>query len=105
MIIVNDTIIRIFEKLFKIEILAMALYPFIVVKSTTIIDNNLINHEKIHLKQQIEMLIIPFYIWYLIAYKFKGYENISFEKEARQNERNLNYLKNRKPFSFIKYLK
>lgn len=27
-----------------------------------------INHEKIHWKQQMEMLIIPFYIWYIIEW-------------------------------------
>ncbi len=84
---------------------ALAFFPFIIVPSTTIIDDVLINHERIHLRQQLEMLVIPFYIWYLIALYRKGYNNISFEKEAYANEINLNYLKRRRIFAFIKYLK
>ena len=33
-----------------------------------------------------------------------AYLNISFEKEAYQNDYNLEYLKYRKRFAFIKYL-
>jgi hypothetical protein len=71
------------------------------------------NHEKIHLKQQIKLLWIFFFIWYLseyiirlIQYKnhHKAYRNISFEKEASQNEENLKYLTNRKIFSFLKFI-
>lgn len=73
----------------------------------------LINHEKIHLKQQIEMLVIGFYLWYGIEFLIhfvthkkwmKAYYAISFEKEAYQNEQNLDYIRNRKVWSFLKYL-
>jgi hypothetical protein len=84
---------------------ALAFFPFIIVSNETLIDDELITHEKIHLKQQMEMLIIPFYIWYLIALYTKGYENISFEKEAYGNDHNPKYLKTRKPYSFLKYLR
>jgi len=92
---------------------AIAIFPFIILATES--DRNclwLINHESIHLRQQIELLIIPFYIWYFleniirqIIYKdkVKAYRNISFEKEANYNEHNLSYLKKRKLFSFIKY--
>jgi len=46
---------------------------------------------------------LPFHIWYMIALYRKGYMNISFEKEAYANENNLDYLKTRKPFQFLKY--
>jgi hypothetical protein len=49
-------------------------------------------------KQQIELLIIPFYIIYLEAI-FKGYKNISFEKEAYRKEQDFDYLKRRKIFA------
>ena len=71
------------------------------------------NHEKIHLRQQAEMLIIPFFIWYFLEYlvRFlqyknaeKAYLNISFEREAYANEANLNYLKNRSFFQYWNYL-
>ena len=36
---------------------------------------------------------------------YMAYRNISFEREAYQNEGHLNYLENRKRFNFLKYLK
>ena len=83
---------------------AMAFYPFVILNSKVVATPDLINHERIHLRQQIEMLIIPFYIWYLIEYYRKGYYNVSFEKEAYANDKNFNYLKKRRIFSFIRYL-
>ena len=72
--------------------------------------NRLINHERIHLKQQIELLVIPFYLIYFfnwIVNLFKNsenaYRNICFEKEAYNNESNLKYLKTRKFWSWLKY--
>lgn len=73
-----------------------------------------INHEKIHIRQQLELLILPFYIWYLTEYLFrliqykdrkKAYFNISFEREAYANEKDFIYLKNRKVWRFLIYLR
>lgn len=68
-----------------------------------------INHEAIHTKQMQEMLYIPFYIWYIIEYLIKlftgnAYRNLSFEREAYSNQYDLNYLNNRKHYSWIKYV-
>lgn len=72
-----------------------------------------VNHEKIHIRQQMELLVIPFFIWYgfeflvrLIQFKNRreAYYNISFEKEAYQKEKDLYYLKQRSFWSFFKYL-
>ena len=104
MIIRSNRLIYLFELIFGQGIRALAFWPFIIMPDSTIIDDELINHEKIHLRQQIEMLILPFYIWYLIEYYTRGYENISFEKEAYSNEKNLDYLKNRSIFAFRRYL-
>lgn len=94
--------------------MGLSLWPFIFLKYGSLKqDDVLINHEKIHLKQQQELLIIPFYVlyvlewllrtvWYLNSYK--AYQNISFEREAYANERNLKYVSERNSFSFIKYL-
>lgn len=92
----------------------IALWPFILVKSRDYKrDTVFINHEKIHLRQQLEMLIIPFYIWYgleflirLLKYKdrYQAYRNISFEREAYQNEKDLDYLKRRSFWRFFLYL-
>lgn len=73
-----------------------------------------INHEKIHIRQQLELLILPFYIWYLTEYLFrliqykdrkKAYFNVSFEREAYANEKDFIYLKNRKVWRFLIYLR
>lgn len=78
-------------------------------------ENNtiLINHEKIHLRQQAELLILPFYVLYISEFiiRFikhrnfkKAYKNISFEKEAYNNDSNPNYLDTRKIWDFIKFI-
>jgi len=76
-------------------------------------DTVLLNHEKIHLKQQLELLILPFYLWYILEFVFRfiqyrnwqtAYKNISFEKEAYLNEGNLHYLNERRFWRFLKYL-
>lgn len=73
-----------------------------------------INHEAMHTAQMKELLYLVFYLWYgiewlirLIQYRNskQAYYNISFEREAYANQNNLDYLKSRKRFSFIKYLK
>lgn len=103
MLVVSDRAIWFFELILGKGIRGLAFFPFIFIPSTTVVDDVLINHEKIHLRQQLELGIIPFYIWYLIALYRVGYTNIKFEREAFNNENNLDYLKNRKQYSFIKY--
>jgi hypothetical protein len=103
MLIKSNRAIKFFEFILGMKIAAIAIFPFIIAPTSTIINDRLLNHERIHLRQQIEMLIIPFYIVYLIEYYKKGYYNISFEKEAYGNEHNMNYLSSRKLFSFRKY--
>lgn len=92
---------------------AITIFPFIILKnSSQKEDKILINHEKIHLKQQLELLIVGFYIWYAVEFLIwliklkhwhKAYLNISFEREAYKNENDLNYLKSRSLYSFLKY--
>lgn len=107
MVVVSDRVIRFFGYILGMGygIRAIAFFPFIIIPSTTIVDDELLNHERIHLRQQLELLVIPFYIWYLIALYRKGYMNISFEKEAYANENDLTYLKKRRIFAFRKYIK
>ena len=69
----------------------------------------IINHEEIHWKQQMEMLIIFFYVWYLIEWIIRlfihgrqAYYNISFEREANDFENDLTYLEKRKHYTWIK---
>ncbi len=93
----------------------MTIFPFVFVKTSSLKTNwVLINHEKIHLKQQLELLIIPFYLVYviefivrLIQYRNWGnaYRNISFEREAYKKEFDLEYLDRRPFWAFLKYLR
>lgn len=104
MLVVSDRAIWFFQLILGGDIRGLAFWPFIIVPTSTEVDDILLNHERIHLRQQLEMLVLPFHIWYLIALYRKGYWNISFEKEAYANEEDMDYLKKRKPFSFLKYI-
>lgn len=91
---------------------AMNLFGILFARKGARIDDETINHESIHTAQIKELLYIFFYIWYavewlvrLCQYGSDAYYNISFEREAYSNESNLEYLKNRKGYSFLKYLK
>jgi len=100
--------------LFAKNFRGLAIFPFIFLKDKVLKENStIINHEKIHLRQQIEMLWIFFFLWYGIEFlvrwiQFKNpltaYLNISFEKEAYGNEMNFEYIKNRKFWNFTQYL-
>ena len=94
--------------------MGLSLWPFIIVKEQEYKEDTvLINHERIHLKQQLELLIIPFYIWYLLEWMlrsilymdtYKAYQNISFEREAYAHEKDLGFIERRKPYNFINYI-
>lgn len=93
--------------------IGITLFPFVFLKYRELKENVvLVNHEKIHLQQQIELLIVPFFIVYtieflmrLIQYKNwkKAYKSISFEREAYKNEADLKFLKTRRFWNFINY--
>jgi len=72
------------------------------------------NHELIHTRQMLEMLIIFFYLSYVIEWlirlmqyknRLKAYENISYEREAYSCMYDPTYLKNRNIFAFRHYYK
>lgn len=91
----------------------LVVFPFVFVKHRLDKESGVfLNHEKIHLRQQLELLILPFFVWYflefllrLIQYKNRdlAYRNISFECEAYANEKDLNYLKQRSFWKFFRY--
>jgi hypothetical protein len=92
----------------------LTLFPFVFLKcQNDKEDKVLLNHERIHLRQQLELLILPFFIWYGMEFlirllihrnKYLAYKSISFEKEAYANEKDLNYLKQRSFWDFLKYM-
>ncbi len=91
----------------------MTVFPFIILKHKHYLNHKTtINHEKIHIRQQIELLVLPFYILYFGNLFFNylkyrnfqmAYRNIIFEREAYANENALDYLKSRSFWRFIKY--
>lgn len=98
----------------KIKLGGIALFPFIILNARLSDERQkvLINHERIHIRQQIELLVLPFYILYSINYLInrvkygshdKAYRNIIFEREAFAQESNPNYLSNRKMWMFLNY--
>lgn len=92
----------------------IVLWPFVFVRHRELKKNPVfMNHERIHLKQQLELLIIFFFIWYFIEYfvrliqyknAYKAYNKICFENEAYANEEDLEYLEKRRFWNFLKYL-
>ncbi|MRX76392.1 hypothetical protein GJU39_09855 [Pedobacter petrophilus] len=92
----------------------MAIFPFILLKNVKLkTDWSMINHEKIHLRQQLELLVLPFYILYLINYlinlvRYKNhhaaYLNIIFEKEAYKYDLDRDYLKNGNWYGWLKII-
>lgn len=100
----------------------ISLFPFIILRekynSTDRFwverNRKIINHETIHFQQALELGVILFYLIYVVEYIVKallylniqkGYYNISFEREAYANDINLDYLKTRKRYNWIKLIK
>jgi hypothetical protein len=91
----------------------ITIFPFIILRTSDMKNNSiLLNHEKIHLRQQLELLVFPFYALYVLEFLFRliqykkwnlAYRNISFEREAYCNEHDLTYLKSRKLWQFLKF--
>ena len=78
------------------------------------IDRYVINHEKIHTRQQKELLFAGFYLLYIIEWLFRmlqyrnfqqAYLNISFEREAYSYGKDLDYLNRRQSYAWIRFVK
>ena len=91
--------------------IGLTIWPFLIKKKGYTFTDIQLNHERIHAQQQKEMLLIPFFACYLLEWIFraitgqKAYRNLSFEREAYANEKNLDYIKGRRFWSWLKYLK
>jgi hypothetical protein len=92
----------------------LTIFPFIFLKDKSLKEHKvLMNHERIHLAQQLETLVlfglILYYVYYRINKKRNGgnkmaaYSEVKFEKEAYANQDNMNYLKERKLYAWLKY--
>lgn len=108
----NSWVPKVLSLVSPIEVGAITLGPFVFCRGK--VSDITRNHENIHWQQYIETGIIGFIILYLVfwligLYKFRdgafAYHWIPFEREAYANDANANYLKDRKRYNWIKYLK
>lgn len=91
----------------------ITLWPVVVLHSRLAKQNaQLLRHERIHLRQQAELLVLPFYLLYLLDYfrlrlrgysHWKAYRHNCFEQEAYAHDQEADYLHRRKPWAWRKY--
>ena len=111
---VLEQMILVIRHFFYRSYVGLGLWPFIILRNKALKqDKALINHERIHLRQQAELFLVFFYLLYIIEWLLKSlyyldfyraYRNISFEREAYLEEKNLDYLRVRKPYQGLKYI-
>lgn len=92
----------------------LSFFIFIWISKLTKDEVRLVRHEKIHFLQQIEMFFVFHWMLYGFFYlisRYKGhghyiaYRYNPFEIEAYENEHNINYLKERRFFAWINYVR
>ena len=90
---------------------AMMLFGMLFARHGVTLSERTIRHEEIHKRQMLEMLVLPFYLWYgieslirLLQYRNRraAYRNISFEREAYANDEKETY--DREPYDWLDYL-
>lgn len=86
--------------------LAINLFGIIFIRKGNTLSSRVLNHERIHTAQMRELLYVPFYLLYLLEWIFRlifcrgnAYRNLSFEKEAFENDSDLGYLARRSHFA------
>lgn len=86
--------------------LAINLFGILFVRGTwRDVTAKVLNHEKIHTAQMRELGYLPFYLLYFFEWLIRllgrgnAYRNISFEREAYENEADLEYLSSRRKWA------
>ena len=93
----------------------LCVWPFLFVSNAEPrpLPPEVLNHERIHARQQLEMLWVFFFIWYGAEFmirwfqqgdRFRAYRSLSHEQEAFRYERDAQYLKVRKLFAWISFM-
>jgi len=92
--------------------IAWTIYPFIIFKDKKYVKDIYIRHERIHLAQQKELWVLPFFImyianffWNLVRANPTPYRSIVFETEAFSKQLDKDYLKNRKRHAWRSFIK
>lgn len=91
------------------NVIAVTLFFWVFVRPEYMDQKVTINHERIHVAQYKETLLIGFFLFY--SYDFiknilkgmswdQAYRNIRMEKEAYQKQYSMDYLRHRKLFSW-----
>ena len=89
----------------------ITLFPFIVIHPDYETET-VMRHERTHIVQQMELLVIGFYLLYLYDWvkhlvttwkPYEAYKAIRFEKEAYDKQDDVAYLDNRKPYAWREY--
>lgn len=92
---------------------AMTIWPFIFIREGERFTERTERHEYIHGEQQKELLIVLFYLLYVVEWLIRciiygntstAYHNISFEREAYDDERDILYLEKRKHYAWVKFI-
>lgn len=108
-IIVKNSVVPRLMSVF-IDVYAITLWPFIFIRDEG--DQRTVTHEMIHVKQQLELWIVGFYLVYLIDWirglriyddATAAYAFIRFEQEAYNNHDDPSYPDNRKKFAWKEY--
>ncbi|MCR4993784.1 MAG: hypothetical protein K6A32_00105 [Bacteroidales bacterium] len=72
-----------------------------------------LRHERIHTRQMLELLVIPFYMFYVLEWLvrlvqhrnlLRAYLSISFEREAYKHQHDSDYLAHRRHYAWLKEL-
>ncbi len=116
-IVISDSIVRRLGGWVSLGDSAMAItfYPFIFMRKDTRENEELMRHEVVHIRQQGELLIVGAWLLYLFEYWYarlikkldarQAYYYTALEQEAHRNAMNENYLKERKPYAMLRYIK
>ena len=87
---------------------AITLFGHVFARPRTNVSARMWRHEMIHVRQQRELLYLPFFLlylaewlWLLLRYRnnYQAYRHISFEREAYENEGDADYLAHRPRFA------
>ena len=104
--IFNDKLVFILSG-FQSWVAGITIFPFIFSKEKMRGNIKHLNHERIHIRQELECLLVLYPVIYYLHYgynRIKGmnhitaYRNICFEREAYGNQSDVDYLKNRKSY-------
>ena len=112
----NTLVIENCSLLRNFGLVGLALWPIVILEGSALTrrgnPTQTFQHERIHLKQQRELFVIPYYMIYFSEYLFrrlwfthsKAYRNISFEREAYENENKKQYVNRRNHFAWNNYI-